>query len=180
MPGFLGKIEFAEGQPLIRRMAVLIVSAGLLGMLAVAFLSWRRTIAPIGRPNPSSFRAALVAEGEVLAAEGHCGSCHTRPDGPPCAGGYGVNTPFGVIYGSNLTPDPKTGIGRWSLAAFTRAMREGVSRHGSHLFPAFPYYAYTELSDGDVQALYAYSGPSGDHVENPCMDEQNVTVATKT
>ncbi|MGA8528441.1 MAG: c-type cytochrome [Acidobacteriaceae bacterium] len=125
-------------------------------MLAVALLSWRRAIAPIERPNPSSFPATLVAKGEVLAAEGHCVSCHTRPEGPRYAGGYGVNTPFGVIYGSNLTPDPKTGIGRWSLAAFTRAMREGVSRDGGHLFPAFPYYAYTELSDGDIQALYAY------------------------
>ena len=141
---------------MIRRMTILIAGAGLLATLAVALLSWRRAIAPIERPNPSSFPAALVAKGEVLAAEGHCVSCHTRPDGPPYAGGYGVNTPFGVIYGSNLTPDPKTGIGRWPLAAFTRAMREGVSRDGGHLFPAFPYYAYTELSDGDVQALYAY------------------------
>lgn len=128
----------------------------MLGMLAVALLSWRRAIVPIERPTPSSFPAALVAKGEVLAAEGHCVSCHTRPGGPPYAGGYGVNTPFGVIYGSNLTPDPWTGIGRWSLAAFTRAMHEGVSQDGDHLFPAFPYYAYTELSDGDVQALYAY------------------------
>jgi len=138
------------------RMTILIAGTVVLGTLAVALLSWRRAIAPIQRPNPSSFPAALVAKGEVLAAEGHCVSCHTKPDGPPYAGGYGVNTPFGVIYGSNLTPDPKTGIGRWSLPAFTRAMREGVSRNGGHLFPAFPYYAYTELSDGDVQALYAY------------------------
>ncbi len=141
---------------MIWRMTILIVGAVVLGTLAVALLSWRRAIAPIERPDPSSFPAALVAKGEVLAAEGHCVSCHTRPDGPPYAGGYGVNTPFGVIYGSNLTPDLKTGIGRWSLAAFTRAMHEGVSRDGDHLFPAFPYYAYTELSDGDVQALYAY------------------------
>lgn len=141
---------------MVWRITILIVGAALLGMLAVALLSWRRAIVPIERPTPSSFPAALVAKGEVLAAEGHCVSCHTRPGGPPYAGGYGVNTPFGVIYGSNLTPDPWTGIGRWSLAAFTRAMHEGVSQDGDHLFPAFPYYAYTELSDGDVQALYAY------------------------
>jgi mono/diheme cytochrome c family protein len=67
-----------------------------------------------------------------------------------------VNTPFGIIYGSNITPDPKTGIGGWSLKAFTRAMREGVSRDGSHLFAAFPFNAYTELNDDDVKALYAY------------------------
>jgi mono/diheme cytochrome c family protein len=83
-------------------------------------------------------------------------SCHIRPGGQPFAGGYGVNTPFGIIYGSNITPDPKTGIGGWSLEAFTRAMREGVSRDGSHLFAAFPFNAYTELQDDDVKALYAY------------------------
>ena len=83
-------------------------------------------------------------------------SCHIRPGGEPFAGGYGVNTPFGIIYGSNITPDPKTGIGGWSLEAFTRAMREGVSRDGSHLFAAFPFNAYTELQEDDVKALYAY------------------------
>jgi mono/diheme cytochrome c family protein len=67
-----------------------------------------------------------------------------------------VNTPFGIIYGNNITPDPKTGIGGWSLEAFTRAMREGVSRDGSHLFAAFPFNAYTEMEDDDVKALYAY------------------------
>jgi mono/diheme cytochrome c family protein len=66
------------------------------------------------------------------------------------------NTLFGVIYGTNITPDPKSGVGTWSIEAFTRAMREGVARDGSHLFPAFPYYAYTKLSDDDVEALYAH------------------------
>jgi hypothetical protein len=67
-----------------------------------------------------------------------------------------VNTPFGVIYGTNITPDPETGIGRWSLQAFRRAMHEGVSRDGSRLYPAFPYWTYTKLTDDDVEALYAY------------------------
>src|SRR5215471_386270 len=85
------------------------------------------------------------AQGEVLAAEGRCAACHTQPGGQPFAGGYGLHTPFGIIYGDNITPDPKTGIGDWSLVAFTRAIREGVARDGSHLFPAFPYYAFTKL-----------------------------------
>src|SRR6266498_3839743 len=76
--------------------------------------------------------------------------------GPPYAGGYGVNTPFGIIYGTNITPDPQTGIGLWSLEAFTRAMREGLRQDGSHLFPAFPYWAFTQLSDADIGALYAF------------------------
>jgi mono/diheme cytochrome c family protein len=126
-------------------------------LLAGLLLLARRTgIAPIERPVPTSFSARSVARGEVLAAEGHCASCHTARGGEQLAGGYAMNTPFGIIYGSNITPDPKTGIGQWSLQAFARAMREGVSRDGSHLFPAFPYDAFTKLSDADIEALYAY------------------------
>ena len=141
---------------MIRRIAIAVVALVFLGLLGFSLLSWRAAIAPIERPNPASFTAESVAKGEVLAAEGHCVSCHIRPGGQPFAGGYGVNTPFGIIYGSNITPDPKTGIGGWSLEAFTRAMREGVSRDGSHLFAAFPFNAYTELQEDDVKALYAY------------------------
>lgn len=119
-------------------------------------LAWRPSITPIARPDPGSFRANLVAKGEALSAAGHCAACHTQPGGQPFAGGYPLHTPFGIIYGDNISPDPETGIGAWSLEAFTRAMREGVARDGSHLLPAFPYYAFTKLSDDDVSALYAY------------------------
>ncbi len=141
---------------MIRRIAIAVLALVFLGLLVFSVLSWRAAIAPIAPPNPASFTAESIAQGEVLAAEGHCLSCHIRPGGRPFAGGYGVNTPFGIIYGSNITPDPKTGIGAWSLAAFTRALREGISRDGSHLFAAFPFNAYTELQDDDVKALYAY------------------------
>ena len=94
-------------------------------------------------PERGQLASERVARGAVLAAEAHCMSCHTRPGGDPFAGGYGVNTPFGGDLREHITPDPNTGIGRWSLAAFTRAMHEGVSRDGAHLFAAFPYNAYT-------------------------------------
>jgi len=141
---------------MIRRIALAAAALLLAGLVGFFVVCWRPSIAPIERPNAASFTAESVAKGEVLAAEGHCLSCHVRPGGQPFAGGYGVNTPFGIIYGSNITPDLKTGIGGWSLEAFTRAMREGVSRDGSHLFAAFPFNAYTELDDDDVRALYAY------------------------
>ena len=126
------------------------------GSAGFVLLSWRPVIAAIERPAPESFSAESITRGEALAAAGHCASCHTRPGGASYAGGYGVNTPFGIVYGTNITPDPKTGIGTWSMEAFARAMREGVARNGSHLFPAFPYNAYTKLTDGDLRALYAY------------------------
>ncbi len=140
---------------MIRSVAIGVFLAAFFG-LCFFLLAWRPSITPIERPSQSSFSPELVAKGEALSAIGHCASCHTEPGGQLFAGGYGVNTPFGIIYGTNITPDPKTGIGTWSLEAFTRAMREGVARDGSHLFPAFPYYAYTKLSDDDVKALYAY------------------------
>ena len=141
---------------MIRRNAIAILVVAFLGFAGFLILSRRPVIAPIERPNPQRFSVESIAQGEALAAAGHCASCHTRPGGQPYAGGYGVNTPFGIIYGTNITPDPETGIGAWSIQAFDRALREGVTRDGSHLFPAFPYYAYTKLSDGDVRALYAY------------------------
>src|ERR1700739_2154077 len=135
----------------------------LIGFLVATFLglgffllAWRPSIAPIPPPSQSSFSSELVFKGETLSAIGHCAACHTQPGGQPFAGGYRINTPFGAIFGTNITPDPRTGIGSWSLEAFSRAMREGVARDGSHLLPAFPYYAFTKLSDDDVKALYAY------------------------
>ena len=77
-----------------------------------------------------------------------------------------LDTPFGTIYTTNLTPDPDTGIGTWSYPAFARAMREGISRDGTHLYPAFPYTAFAKLSEPDLLALYAYlmSQPPVKHV----------------
>ncbi|MBU2285810.1 MAG: cytochrome c, partial [Gammaproteobacteria bacterium] len=82
--------------------------------------------------------------------------CHTAPGGTPNAGGRAMQTPFGTVYTTNLTPDAHTGLGRWSFSAFQRAMREGVSQDGHHLYPAFPYTAFAQTSDDDLQALFAY------------------------
>jgi mono/diheme cytochrome c family protein len=83
-------------------------------------------------------------------------SCHTSAGGQAFAGGLAFETPFGKLYSSNITSDPETGIGKWSIEEFGRALREGVRPNGDHLYPAFPYTAYTKISDADVLALYAY------------------------
>src|SRR6266478_326438 len=140
----------------VRRTAIAVIAVALFALIGFASLAWRPAIAAIEPPAKTSFSPELITRGEVLAAEAHCASCHTGPGGEKFAGGYGVNTPFGILYGTNITPDVETGIGRWSLEAFTRAMRDGVARDGSHLFGAFPYWAYTKLHDDDVQSLYAY------------------------
>ena len=137
---------------------LLIGFAGLvvLGLLAFFVLAYEPAIAPITPPPAASFPADLVARGEALAGGGYCTNCHTAKGWGAFAGGYAMQTPFGVIYSTNITPDPQTDIGTWSEAAFARAMRDGVARDGSYLFPAFPYTHFTKLSDDDVQALYAY------------------------
>ncbi len=98
----------------------------------------------------------LVEQGRYLATAGDCISCHTRTGGEPFAGGRPLNTPFGVIYSANITPDPKTGIGAWSERQFERALRSGIAADGTHLYPAFPYTEYTRVTDQDVHAIYSY------------------------
>lgn len=130
-----------------------VVVAGAAGLFAYA---WKPAIDPVEPPQRSSFDQSLIERGAVLASVGNCTSCHTKPGDKSFAGGLAIPTPFGTIYSTNITPDPETGIGRWSLAAFTRAMREGVDRAGNHLYPAFPYDHFTLVSDDDNSALYAY------------------------
>ena len=140
---------------MLERMAIGLGGVIVVGLLGFFALAWRPAIAPIEQAAKSSFPAELVARGEGLTGAGYCVVCHTRAGGQPYAGGYPMPTPFGTIYSTNITPDPETGIGRWSLEAFARAMHAGVARDGSHLFPAFPYDHFTKVTDDDVKALYA-------------------------
>ncbi len=114
------------------------------------------SIDPAPRPAATSFSPALVQQGAALAAIGGCVGCHTSPGGAAYAGGRALQTPFGTVYGSNITPDADTGIGKWSAAAFRRAMHEGVDREGRNLYPVFPYDHFRHVTDADVDALYAF------------------------
>ncbi|WP_088280456.1 molybdopterin cofactor-binding domain-containing protein [Ideonella sp. A 288] len=128
---------------------------GALGLGAAA-LGWRPAIAPVQGSASGVYGAAIVERGRQLAALGNCAVCHTAPGGVVNAGGRAMVTPFGTLYSTNLTPDADTGLGRWSFSAFQRAMREGVSRDGHHLYPAFPFTSFTQASDDDLMALYAH------------------------
>jgi mono/diheme cytochrome c family protein len=107
-------------------------------------------------PFAATTDTAAAARGAKLAAVGDCVTCHTATGGQPLAGGVPLQTPFGVIYSTNITPDKETGIGRWSLDEFTHAMRRGVSRDGHLLYPAFPYPHFRQMSDADIASLYAW------------------------
>lgn len=139
-----------------RRIAIDLAIVLVCAAAAFVFLAWRPTIDAVATPARTAFAPEVVRHGMALAAGGFCGECHTVPGGKPLAGGRPLATPFGTIYGSNITPDRDTGIGTWSAEAFRRAMRDGVDREGRHLYPAFPYNHFTGLTDGDIDGLYAY------------------------
>ena len=142
---------------LLRRFLLRLFLLGIPAVLAaVLIIAWAPEIAPVAPPDRASFAQDTVIRGATLAALGDCAVCHTVPDGRPYAGGRGVPTPFGTVFATNITPDPDTGIGRWSLAAFTRAMRDGVARDGAHLYPALPYPHFTKATDDDIAAMYAF------------------------
>lgn len=106
--------------------------------------------------NATSPDNALVSRGEYLAKAGDCVACHTAPNGKPFAGGLPMTTPMGTIYTTNITPDPKTGIGNWTEAEFGNAMRRGISKDGHNLYPAMPYPSFAKVRDEDIAALYSY------------------------
>jgi len=143
---------FAQGRGALATISAL--CAAVIGVGAALLPG--RAIAPITPPDASVYSAATIARGAELAALGNCAVCHTTADGVPNAGGRALETPFGIIYSTNITPDVETGIGTWSYPAFERAMREGVHRDGRHLYPAFPYTHFARTSEADMQALYAY------------------------
>jgi mono/diheme cytochrome c family protein len=138
------------------RLILLLSTALVLVVAAYLLLIYQPPLGPIPPPQRESFDPALVRRGAQLAAVGSCGVCHTSPSGREFAGGLALPTPFGTIYSTNITPDPDTGIGHWSLAAFQRALRHGVRRDGAYLYPAFPYDHFTLVSDDDAKALYAF------------------------
>lgn len=100
---------------------------------------------------------AAVGRGKYLFDAAGCGSCHggDQANALP-SGGLGLDTPFGLFYVPNITPDKQHGIGTWSQAEFRTALRSGIGQHGEYLFPVFPYTSFTNLADADIDDLYAY------------------------
>jgi mono/diheme cytochrome c family protein len=122
------------------------------GLLALSATAWSTPVAEAGGGPAPDARAA----GQYLAQAGNCFSCHTARGGQPFAGGVPFFTEFGTLYSSNITPSREAGIGSWTEADFARAMRSGIGKDGEHLYPAFPYTAFTKLSDADLHQLFVY------------------------
>ena len=120
--------------------------------------------------SPVNLAADIQSGKYLFQASGGCG-CHTdtKSNGAFLAGGRPIKTPFGTFYGTNITPDPETGIGNWSDEDFIRAMTQGLSPEGNHYFPVFPYTSFQRISREDLLALKTYL------FSIPPVHQQNLT-----
>lgn len=120
-----------------------------------------------GAPAPGPFGEGAGkpevsrANGEWVFRAGGCASCHGKAGAwneaaPALGGGQVINSRYGQFLVPNISPDPETGIGTWSLADFDRAMRQGLAPDGHAYYPAFPYTSYTRMSDADIADLHAF------------------------
>ncbi len=128
-------------------------------LLVAAVLVWALNVrdeSDVKAVAASPANSELIARGAYLARAGNCMACHTARGGQPYAGGRAIETPFGAVYTSNLTPDDQSGIGSWTSAHFWRAMHNGRSKDGRLLYPAFPYTSYTQVTREDSDTLFAY------------------------
>src|SRR6516164_3439308 len=131
-----------RARPDLRRIKRLAVTLFVLGAAPLADAQWAV--------------AATESKGEYVARAGDCVACHSVPGGKAFAGGLKMGLPFGVIYSTNITPDPETGIGKYSREDFDRAVRSGVAKDGRRLYPAMPYPSYAKLTNADVATLYDF------------------------
>jgi len=139
------------------RFLLIIVALALLIVAAITFLnSGNSAETTLTEEDFEDTNATHIERGEYLALAGNCASCHTADGGELMSGGLAFETPFGTLYSTNITPDPETGIGSWTGLQFLNSMRQGIRPDGQHLYPAFPYTAFTKITDEDIVALFAY------------------------
>lgn len=151
------------------RAGVLFLALAVLLGAMVAWLNVRGELALETSVPTAPASSEVTARGAYLARAGNCMGCHTTTAGPEFAGGRGIDTPFGIVFAPNITPDPKTGIGSWSADEFWRSLHHGRSKDGRLLYPAFPYPSFTQVSREDSDALYAFlrSVPAVDRANTP-------------
>ena len=138
---------------MIKRLLLWLIAIVIIVWAALFWYESRTLDGPVQKVTASDQEIEL---GRYLTLAGDCAACHTAANGAPMAGGYPVDTPFGVIYSSNLTPSAEFGIGRWTKDDFHRALTEGISPPSRHLYPAMPYTSYKGVTREDSDAIYSY------------------------
>jgi mono/diheme cytochrome c family protein len=140
---------------MLRKIVMLAALAAVVGASAFWFLTIPATI-PASALAP---RTPDLANGRTMFLIGGCASCHAVPkqkDDTRLGGGLTLNSPFGVFYVPNISPDAKDGIGGWNEAQFVTAMVKGTSPGGENLYPALPYTSYQRMRLDDLRDLFAY------------------------
>jgi mono/diheme cytochrome c family protein len=155
-------------RPAAQRRASALHSGMFALLMGIATIS-AATITSAAPPAPSAHNdSGQAARGRYLAIAADCMACHTAQHaGKPFAGGYGIQTPIGLVYSSNITPSKTAGIGNYSEAQFSAALKKGIRADGSHLYPAMPYTSYAKLTDNDVSAMYVYFMQGVQPVDTP-------------
>lgn len=137
--------------------ALLLVNVGMVQAAEAIAVPGQQNSSSQGVKAPATNEDPAVTRGRYVAIAGDCAACHTDPNhGKTFAGGYALETGFGTVLASNITSDKNTGLGNWTEAEFTRAVREGKGREGEHLYPAMPYNDYVKVNDQDMHDLWAY------------------------
>ncbi|MDI9237314.1 cytochrome c [Lysobacter sp. LF1] len=132
---------------------LLLLAVVLIAMLAGWISRWNAARGPVQTVSAS---AEQLERGRYLVVAADCAACHTVPGGAPFAGGFPLKSPFGTIHGTNLTPDPDHGIGRYTADDFFHALTRGEARDGHQLYPAMPYVSYRNVTREDSDAMYAW------------------------
>jgi mono/diheme cytochrome c family protein len=136
-----------------------VIVVGLLAVVAAAALWFLTAPAKVALSDIPPGYTPNLANGEAMFIAGNCSACHMTPgqdDRTKLAGGLKLKSPFGTFVTPNISPDPKAGIGAWTERDFVSAMKRGVDDEGHHLYPAFPYAAYSLMKTSDVRDLFAY------------------------
>lgn len=136
--------------------AAILAGAAVAGSLFFGALETSVVSKSVERPLGADEMKKLAERGAYVATAADCYACHTAKNGAAWAGGLPFETPFGRLYATNISPDREFGIGAWTRAEFHRSVRDGVGKGGRHLYPAMPYASYREMSQEDVDAVYAY------------------------
>jgi len=146
---------------LLRRSGQWLIAGLALLAAAVAWDNWGDLLTPTPAASSATAAAAPVTaatlqRGQYLVQAGNCIACHSERGRPQLAGARAIDTPFGPVYSSNLTPDPDTGLGHWSTQDFWQALHHGRSRSGRLLAPAFPYEHTSVITREDSDAMFAW------------------------
>lgn len=136
-----------------KRILVWLALALLVWLLAGWLLQWWSHRGPTQQVSATPEQ---IAHGRYLTAAADCAACHTAEGGAPLTGGVPLASPFGTIYGTNITPDAETGIGRYTADDFFHTLTEGEARDGHQLYPAMPYVSYKTITRANSDAIYAY------------------------